>query len=51
MFQEEIESENKPEFEEEQNSEIEELKQEPKPKESKRKNNKSSNVFEYVNQN
>ena len=51
MFPEEIESENELEFEEEQNSEIEELEQEPKPKESKRKNNKSSKVFEYINQN
>ena len=48
--EEEEESENEPEFEEEEELENEEIEQEPQIKKAK-KNNKSSNVFEYINKN
>ena len=48
--EEEEESENEPEFEEEEELENEEVEQEPQIKKAK-KNNKSSNVFEYINKN
>ena len=51
VFEEESESENEPEFEEEQNSETEKIEEEPQTKKTKRKSSKSSNVFEYINQN
>ena len=50
IFEEEEESENEPEFEEDKELENEEIEQEPQIKKAK-KNNKSSNVFEYINKN
>ena len=50
VFEEESKSESEPEFEE-QNFETEEIEVEPQTKKPKRKSNKSSNIFEYLNQN
>ena len=50
IFEEDEESENEPEFEEEEELQNEEIEQEPQIKKAK-KNNKSSYVFEYINEN
>ena len=50
ILEEESDNESEPEFEEEQNFQTEEIEEEPQVKKPKRKN-KSSNVFEYINQN
>ena len=50
VLEEESENESKPEFEEDKNFETEKMEEESEVKKPKRKN-KSSNVFEYINQN